>query len=251
MEGICGLTLLAGMYPLYRLWRASAGSTLRQALVWAWLAWAGWCLAGWLDRPALHYLALALTACAGVAVLGARRPTATVWHLAVGFLLVFLLRPFWETLGELRLDAFYVTLLAVPLAVGLANYLPTRLGPAALLLGAWCALDLARLAGAFAADWPLAWLALAAVPWVGLLLARRRGPEPEFEATWRTFRDRFGFVWAQRLREQFNRAAANAGWPVWLGWSRLRRGGEMAPEQPLAMLRSALRRFETAGENEP
>jgi hypothetical protein len=66
---------------------------------------------------------------------------------------------------------------------------------------------------------------------------------------WRTFRDRFGFVWAQRLRDQFNRAAANAGWPVHLGWSGLR--GDMGPvgdaEKPLAVLRSALRRFETAG----
>jgi hypothetical protein len=35
---------------------------------------------------------------------------------------------------------------------------------------------------------------------------------------WARFRDRFGAVWALRLREQFNAAAQNAGWPVRLGW---------------------------------
>jgi hypothetical protein len=242
-----GWLLLSGAYPLYRLWRATKGSTLRHALAWAWLAWVGWCLAGFFDRPGLHYLALCLTACAGVAVLGARRPTVTTWHLAVGFLLVFLLRPLWERPGDWHLDAVYVTLLGVPLAVGLGNYLPTRLGPTALLLGAWCALDVARLTGVVALDEPAVWLALAAVPWLGLVLARRRGSPAEFDAVWLTFRDRFGFVWAQRLRDQFNRAAANAGLPLWLGWGGLRRRGAIEPDRPLAVLRSALRRFETAG----
>jgi hypothetical protein len=231
------------------LWRASAHSLLRHVLVWAYLAWATWCLAGFLGWPALHFLALSLTACAGVAVLGARRPTVTVWHLAVGFLLLFLLRPFWEGLGDWHLDGFHVAILGTALAVVLGNYLPTRLGAAAVLLGVWCGFDLARLAGAIDTDWPLAWLSLAAVPWLALVLARRPATT-EFDAVWLTFRDRFGFVWAQRMRDQFNHAAHNAGWPVYLGWGGLR-PRQADQEKPLAMMRSALRRFEMTDDTGP
>jgi hypothetical protein len=234
---------------LYRLWQSSRGWTLRHSLVWLWLAWGAWCLAGWFHAPALHYLALALTACAGVAVLGARRPIVTAWHLVVAGLLVLLLRGFWEAMGEVRLDGVHAVVLGGALAVALGNYLPTRQGPAALLLGAWCTLDLAGLMGAVEV-WPVAWLVLAGVPWLALALARRR-EEPEFDALWRTFRDRFGFVWAQRLRDQFNRAASNAGLPLSLGWSGLRQGAAaLDVEKALAILRSALRRFETAGGSE-
>jgi hypothetical protein len=211
-------------------------------LAWAGLAWAAWCLAGWLDAPGLHYLALSLTVCAGVAVLNARRPYEAAWHFVVAGLLVLLLRPFWEGRGTFRLEGLYLVILAVGLAVALGNYVPTRLGPAALLLAGWCTLDLARLTGTAEGDWPLAYLGLAAVPWVGLLVAGRRGASSEFDARWRAFRDRFGFVWAQRLREQFNRAAANAGLPVELGWTGLR---GTADDRALATLRAALRRFET------
>jgi hypothetical protein len=243
-----GLLVLGGAYPLYRLWRSSRGWTLRHCVVWFGLAWAAWSLAAWFDGPGTQYLALALTACAGVAVLGARRPTVTAWHFVVGGLLLLLLRAFWEGMGELRLNGFHVTILGVALAVALGNYLPTRQGPTALLLGLWCVLDLARLTGTLAREWPLAWLALAAVPWLGLALARR-GPTQDFDGVWRSFRDRYGFVWAQRLRDQFNRAAANAGWSISLGWSGLRQDASPAVEveKPLALLRSMLRRFETEG----
>src|SRR5262249_28052030 len=137
------------------------------------------------------------------------------------------------------------TILGTALGVALGNYLPTRLWPAALLLGAWCAFDLARLSEAVTGEWPFAWLALAAAPWLGLVLARRRGVE-EVDRVWLGFRDRYGFAGAQPLRDPFTRAAANAGWPVFLGWGGLRRGGPgVDQENVLALLRSALRRFES------
>ena len=45
---------------------------------------------------------------------------------------------------------------------------------------------------------------------------------------WLSFRDRYGVVWSQRSREQFNRAVANVGWPITLSWH----GFEAAPERP-------------------
>jgi hypothetical protein len=241
-----GLILLAGVYPLYRLWQSAHGWAVRHALVWGWLAWVAWCLAGWLDEPRTHYLALSLTACAGVAVLGARRPMVTAWHLVVAGLLLLLLRPLWEGQGDFQLDSTHATILGAALTVALGNYLPTRQGATAVLLGAWCALDMARLTGAAVGGWPLAWAVPAAVPWLGLLLGRRRTAATEFDALWLGFRDRFGFLWAQRLRDQFNRASVNAGWRVSLGWGGLRQGSPGLDEaKALAVLRSALRRFET------
>ena len=39
-----------------------------------------------------------------------------------------------------------------------------------------------------------------------------------------SFRDSWGLMWSQRFREQFNRAAENAGWPITLRWARPGRG---------------------------
>jgi hypothetical protein len=75
--------LLAGAVPLALAWSATRGRTLRGPLAWASAAWAAWLMV--LGKEALGcdvtdrtgpYLALALTGCAGVAVLGARRPGA-------------------------------------------------------------------------------------------------------------------------------------------------------------------------------
>src|ERR1700756_5554100 len=95
-----GVLLLSGFYPLYRAWRGAAGTTLRHSVVWAFLAWGGWCAAALLDgSPALGYLALCLTACAGVAVLGARRPGVGAWDFVVLGLLAVLLLPLAESRG--------------------------------------------------------------------------------------------------------------------------------------------------------
>jgi hypothetical protein len=91
--------------------------------------------------------------------------------------------------------------------------------------------------------WPCRW-ALAAAPWAALAFFSST-VDSEFNREWRGFRDRFGLVWSQRLREQFNRAAAHAGWPVHLGWTGLRITGSVAPDpaRPLATMRAALARF--------
>ena len=206
------LALLLGFYPLFAAWRSSAGSTIRHALGWAVVAWAVWCVA---DSPEWRYVALSLTACAGIAVLGARRPGAGAWHFVVGGLLVTLLLPLLMGLGELRLQREQVWFLGAVLLVGVANYLPTRLFVPAALLLAWCALELAVVVG-----WrePVAVepLLLLAAPW-GAWLVRPSARLTAFDRAWWVFRHRFGFLWSERMRDQFNRAADNASLGVALG----------------------------------
>jgi hypothetical protein len=118
---------------------------------------------------------------------------------------------------------------AATIAVGIVNYLPTCFWPASLLLFFGCTVEFGALL------WPshlpsdprtlisAGRLALAFVPWVAFTAVRSDTPALSvFDRLWLDFRNRFGFVWAQRLREQFNRSAAHALWPVILRWQGLR-----------------------------
>src|SRR5262245_40332365 len=150
MDWACGLALLTGAWPLWRAWQANRRTTLRQAVLWATAAWAAWVLV--FLGPALtadfdpalgRHAALALTVCAGVAVLGARRPGGAAGNFVVCGLLVVLMLPVAEGLGTPRLDTAHAVFLGATLAVGLLNYLRTRAGPAALLLGLGAGTELA------------------------------------------------------------------------------------------------------------
>ena len=78
MQQLCLALFAVGFYPLYRAWLATRRTSLFHAVHWgiaAWLAW-GVTLMDAVDghpNPAT-FLALSLMGCAGVAVLGARRP---------------------------------------------------------------------------------------------------------------------------------------------------------------------------------
>jgi hypothetical protein len=267
MRWLAWAVLVAGAYPLGRAWWANRRTTLLQALHWALGAWAAWAalgagelLAPDRDWAAPRYLALCLTGCAAVAVLGARRPGAAAWNFVVlGLLAVFLL-PVAEGWGRPRLGWANTAFLAGTLAVGVLNYLPTRMGLAALLALTGCAVEVLKVVPATAERWadsPAGAMLLALVPWTGLAQLRLSDPPAAaFDQAWLDFRDRFGLVWGQRLREQFNRAAANAGWPVYLRWGGLRlRPGQALPgpavqRELLTTLRALLKRFgpESAGE---
>ena len=247
-----GLLLATGFYPLWRAWRAGRGTTVRPAVAWTACAWAAWLAAACLgsDAGLARYLALCLTGCAGVAVLGARRPIVAAWNFVVLSLWVVLLWPVAEGLGEPRLNVFVLTLLSAATAVGVLNYLPTRLAPAVLLAGGACAVEVAVVLKALDAtrwdgDAP-ALAALAVAPWLGLAAARRRTSKDELDREWLDFRDRFGAVWALPARDQFNRASANGGWGVILDWTGARPAGDPAAVrqmEALAGLRGVLKRF--------
>jgi hypothetical protein len=262
MALVAWLILLTGAYPLWHAWRANRQTPLAQALAWAVAAWAAWATAlaaEWLrpadDPVALRYLALSLTACPLIGVLGARRPGVGAWNFVLLGLLAVLLLPLAEGLGRLHLSGPRVVFLAGTLAVGVLNYLPTRLGPAALLLALGCALELASVLPADTVPdalrplLPAGGLLLALGPWAAYASLRGRPAAAELDRLWLGFRDRFGLVWGQRVREQFNRSAAHAGWPVTLRWGglRLKRGTALPPpdmqDEILATLRALLKRF--------
>jgi hypothetical protein len=260
MAYLAWLILVSGVYPLGRAWRANRRTTLLSAVHWSAAAWLGWC-AALLERESgahetLVYLALCLTSCAGIAVLGARRPVVGAWNFVVLGLLCVLLLQAVEGLYRLPESVPRVLFLVGTLAAGFLNYLPTRLGMAAVLLAAGCGVEVWELLAAGYGPpvldrlLPASWIALALAPWAAFLGVRARRALPsEFDRLWLTFRDRFGLVWAQRVREQFNHSAANARWPVVLRWRGLRllpgtaMPGEATQAEIVSTLRAMLRRF--------
>lgn len=259
------LLFLSGAFPLGLAWLANRRTALTHALLWGFAAWALWGWAGFLDararEPALvaRYVAQCLTGCFAVAVLGARRPGLVAWNFVVVGLLAVLLLPLVENFasgGPLHLEWFRAALVGGVIAVGVLNYLPTRLGPAAVLLGVVVLAELLGLAGPeelarkLQPILPRLRLGLVLVPWLGLWGCWRRPLRgSEFDRLWLAFRDRFGLVWGQRLREQFNRSASHAGWPVFLSWRGLRRKPGSPPIDPdtqaamAATLSALMKRF--------
>lgn len=230
------LLWLSSWCPLARLCQVKQHTSLIHACCWAlaaWLAWGG-LLAGLAfdlrSLTALRYLAICMTGCAGVAVLGARRPGASAWNFVVLGLLAVLLLGLAENyfLGTgLQPGVVRGVFLSATLAVGILNYLPTRLALAALLLGVGGGLELFELikpgqTPAWARS-PFPEMLVLCVPWTAWLSTRwQRQAILAFDQVWLDFRNGYGLVWGQRVREQFNRSAAHGQLPVELGWSGLR-----------------------------
>jgi hypothetical protein len=238
MDKLCWLVFLSGSYPVWKAWQANRRTALYHTMNWAGGAWAMWAgalgMAGRAPETTapVRYLALCLTACGVVAVLGARRPGTVAWNFVVlGFLAVTLL-PLAQAEfagNRLHLEWYQAAVPGAVLVVGVLNYLPTRVAPAAVCLAGGCAVELLTLTGPDSAVGfmerlsPLTHWLLDLAPWMAYAGIRRR-PQPasDFDHLWTDFRDRFGLVWSQRLREQFNRSAFHAGWPVHLYWQGLR-----------------------------
>jgi hypothetical protein len=265
------LFFLAGFYPFLYAFRANRRWTILQAIFWALFAWIYWTMIFFYppleSEPSqyqylLHrYMALGLTGCASMAVLGARRPGAAAWNLVIlGLFTVMMflwLESRWAP-DDLILRRVRTVFVASTIGIGVLNYLPTRLAPAAVLLGLGCGLEIFIVAGPqslsvdFGTADPLARLMLAFVPWIAYVRMRwRPAPQSEFDQVWLDFRDRFGLVWAQRLREQFNASAAHADWSVVLRWAGLRiipgtRPPDAQEQQAmLDNLRALMKRFQS------
>ena len=164
--------------------------------------------------------------------------------------------PLWETLflGTPSIDGLRICFLAATIAVGILNYLPTRhwftalvmLIPVAIEIKAlWLSDRLVILSEHRLAD---VWVLM--IPWGALIEGmRRREARSPFDEVWLEFRDRWGLVWSQRVREQFNHAAEHAGWPVRLHWQGLVIRGQGAVvtsadrEKIEETLRAVLQRF--------
>ena len=242
MRVILFLLFLTAAWPLARAWAANRGTALIQAIHWAGAAWLAWLLTILLSDTAGsqagvepgRYLALSLTGCAGVAVLGARRPHVGAWNFVVLGLLAVQVLPLAEQIlaNKESFGSLRFAFLGATVAVGILNYLPTRLAGAALLLTLACSGEMIVLcapeigqARLTAIDL-LAQACLVLTPWAAW--ASWRKPKTShilFDRLWLYFRNRFGLVWGQRVREQFNHSARNNGWQVWLSWQGLRRIG--------------------------
>jgi hypothetical protein len=253
MNWVAAALIASAGVPIARAVWANRRTTLAHALGWVIAAWFAWISATIVGTASTRYLALALTACAGVAVLGARRPGVAAWNAVVAALLTVLLVP----LGSRILsdtprpsDAPYAIFLFVLLLVGIGNYISTRLTFAAVTLAIGCAVAISiQEFNADSGESFFAQLFIGLAPWSAWLrIAERQALSWQGDRLWRDFRDRFGVVWAQRLREQFNAAAANAKLPVELGWGGLRRAdaASLSDEDRarcLELLRALMTRF--------
>ncbi|MFN4258650.1 MAG: hypothetical protein ACK4RK_05085 [Gemmataceae bacterium] len=260
MTWIACLWLLSAAVPLAQGWRANRQTSLRHTMYWVWSVWLAWLGAAALgDDPLLaepsRYLALCLTGCAGVAVLGARRPGMVAWNFVVLGLLAVLLLPLGEEMLGVRQgpNGMPTLFLGMVLLVGVINYLPTRFGLAALIGGAAVGCEVADRLGLVAKDIHLLaevglapWL-MPLVAWLAWLAGRRRyQPASRFDQVWLEFRDRFGLVWGMRLRDQLNRAAVHAGWHGelrWGGWQADATSDENGTDLPLDLLLALMKRF--------
>jgi hypothetical protein len=247
MSGLAALALLSGFYPLAAAIAANRWTTLRSTLMWTVAALAVWVAAVSVPESlVLDYVALSLSGCAGVAVLGARRPGAGAWNFVVAGLLAVLLLPVATGLGSVRLETVHICFLAATLATAVLNFLPTRLGIASALAGVAFGTEGARVAG-FRLDAEILttarWL-LALAPWLALMSLRWPRRASEVDRVWLDFRDRFGFLWAERMREQFNRASASAGRTQRLGWFGITTAGHSSADS-LELLKVLLKRFDS------
>lgn len=177
----------------------------------------------------LRYLAAVTTLAPSMAVLGAKRPQDRAWQWIVLSLLVILALPSLRALalGALRVPAPHAAwrwFLAILMAAGLLNYLPTRFWLAGLLAFAGQLLLLAdylpRLP--LVASHPLLGLAsLAAATAAAAYWAwrRRRTVVEPLDRLWLDFRDLFGLLWSLRVAERLNASASLYGWNIHLGWT--------------------------------
>src|SRR6202011_1756796 len=154
MHWINCLMYLSSVFPLTLAWWCNRRTSLVHALSWALAAWSCWCVFFLLDdsraQDAGRYLAMCLTACTGIAVLGARRPIVGAWNLVLIGLLAVLLLPLGEhsVLGTGLLDPLRLVFVAGTLSVGVLNYLPTRLALPMLVVGLVSTAELFVLADA-------------------------------------------------------------------------------------------------------
>ena len=272
LAGLAGAAL-----PLVRAWRATRGTALRPALVWASIAMA---MAGLSQVVALGetfdsgrpmagqvvYLTTLATFAALISVLNARTPGGGAWAILMAMLVVVFLVPWLEGSGlvregggwdRLRLTAPWTIFYGLIVVAGVTNFLPTRLAPAAVWVGVAL---VAEYLGLTRADWSHAtrgclWtavpLCLALAAWFADVETLRSSPfPPGFGRLWAWFRDAWGVVWALRVQERFNRAAERSGWPIRLTWhGAVSTEDDRPPPTPdgaEATLAGLLRRFATA-----
>ena len=253
--GLCAAVLLARAALRLRASTLSAPANWAAATLLAWsllVGWSSWQPVG----DVLHYAASVGLFCPVAALLGAKRPQDVAWQWIVAAFWMTLLVPAAHaafTGVGVQLHAAWCALIWGVWGMGLANFLPTRFGGAALLAaaGQLSATSPFLLGVESVASAPVAllsiWLMFAAV---GLAHGIAWRPiTPGWHGVWIDFRSEFGAVWGLRVSQRFNDAAERADWPLrltWFGFTTSEGGAltDVSLTEPQAeSLRGALRRF--------
>jgi hypothetical protein len=259
---LASIALLAIGPALWLAWKEVRGTSLRHTLIWLAIAWLAWLVSTtsslWAPTNLPYrYLAVSLSVCGAVAVLGARQPGMAAWNFVVAALLAILLLPLLQQAWGApawRLDGPRAALMFGLLFIVVVNHLPTRMGLLGFLAGLLLAGEVVQL------TWPEVVkeentigpvahvaFALAFVVWGVRWLLNRPVRPPAVNRLWVTFRDRYGLLWGRRVLEQFNAAAANAGWEQRLTWfhglTMQTMPDELREQDLLKLLQATLKRF--------
>lgn len=268
------LTLLSSLWPIASAWKAARGTALRASIAWAFAAIAcglisqavAWEAPLSEGRPwAGHwtYLCTLAVFASSISVLNARRPGGGAWAILMGLLVLVLLIPWLEGSGlarnadplrRLRLEAPWTLFYGLVVIAGVTNYLPTRYGPGAGIVGVAFVLEYLALTNA---QWPPArraaiWSAVPGLFALSVAVAeicvrRSAACSSGTDRLWLWFRDHWGVVWALRVRDRFNESARALNWPVRLAWGGLTQPGDSDSSRDQnsaeSTLKSLLRRF--------
>jgi hypothetical protein len=239
------LALLVALASAAILWRVR-GTTLAAPAAWgvasalviatveAGIAWSAREIDP-LTASLARYSAAMGTFCPVMAVLGAKRPQDRGWQWVVLSLWIVLLVPAAQALAapsgyRLELFSAWRLLLWSLTALGLLNYLPTRIAFSAALF----ALAQLGLLAEFLFDvqedhgerrigaLSLLLLAIAAAFFAHRKVRRQtKHPSPDTDSLsrrWFVFRDGWGAFWGLRVLQRINQTAELSHWPVRLHW---------------------------------
>ena len=199
-----------------------------------------------------RFSAFTATFCPTMALMGARRPQSREWKYVVLCLWLILALPAgWSALvrpGRFSIEPIWAVFLLILIVVGSCNYLFTRYWCSSLLYGAGQVALVFNHLPWFSAPAPshmiatpndaggglFAPLAAAAAFTVALAVAYRVAQRPAsrdnsaspenlapLDRLWLDFRDTFGAVWALRVAQRTNAAAAMYNWNIVLRWDGL------------------------------
>jgi hypothetical protein len=238
-KGLGTIGLAWALWLHVRSRRVVSNTTLTGAWYWATAACLSWAIVWSVDMlggvvspeltDQLWYLTALLLACSGVAVLGARRPTARIWTVFVVLPLLVVLG--WPALavwgGDFRPGAMEIetpTLLGFTLVVvmGTGNYFGTRFTSSSVLTAAAILLAVVPCWSGFNSfsTGPLRMREWATVCYSGavLLVWRNARWSPAdirpLDRLWFDFRDMFGMVWSKRVLDRINDTLRNQQFPL-------------------------------------
>lgn len=179
----------------------------------------------------LWYWAAVLSCCPAISVLGARRPTSSIWTWFIILPLIAVLG--WPAVTALvhfpqilpvRVQLPVLIGFVIVLIMGGGNYLGTRYALGVLLIATATLMVLWPVTtyyqGETARSGLRAWgplLFSTGILWGFQQAARPTSVESGFDRVWFDFCDAFGIVWSIRIQDRINRTAEQEQWAARLG----------------------------------